>query len=325
MTKARVVRTGHGVGVDADAVQDQTRDRSLPFTRADFAASGQPITALRGDGYVRIMRSVWSRVDAVDADTRIRGALLLHPAGAIASHYSAARVHRLPVPEHFFEHVTVFRAKDRRYRPELKSHVTTRPRHVQQVRGIPVLDPVSTFIQLAGSLSLVDLVVLGDAIVRRFNIAPKRLLRLCRRSSDYYAGRAAAAAEYVRRGVDSPMETRVRMLIVLAGLPEPSTNVRLVNDDGSWRRRFDLCYPGIKLIVEYDGRQHAEDRSQWRRDLQRREEFDDEGYRILVVTAEGIYTEPQRTLERVRRQLVLRGWQRVPAIDDGWKEHFLPA
>jgi hypothetical protein len=268
------------------------------------------------------MRSVWARADGVDADTRIRAALLVHPEGAIASHYSAARIHRLPVPDHFFEHVTVFRAQDRRYRPELKSHVTIRPRHVQEVRGIPVLDPVSTFIQLAGSLSLVDLVVLGDAIVRRFNMAPKRLLRLCRRSGDYYAGRAAVAAGYVRRGVDSPMESRLRMLIVLAGLPEPSTNVRLVNEDGSWHRRFDLCYPGIKLIVEYDGRQHADDRAQWKRDLDRREEFDDEGYRILVVTAEGIYAQPQRTLERVRRQLILRGWPNVPTLDDAWKDHF---
>ena len=185
-----------------------------------------------------------------------------------------------------------------------------------------VTDPITTFLELAGSLSLVDLVVLGDAIVKKYRIPPKRLLRAARRSTDYYAAAAARAASYVRKGVDSPMETRLRMLIVLSGLPEPLTNVRLINDDGTWRRRFDLCYPGIKLIVEYDGRQHADDPAQWRRDLERREEFDDEGYRIIVVTSEGIFVEPDRTLQRIRRQLVLRGWDDVPQLTEVWKEHF---
>ena len=98
--------------------------------------------------------------------------------------------------------------------------------------------------------------------------------------------------------------------------------LRLVNDDGSWRRRFDLCYPRIKLIVDYDGRQHAEDSAQWRRDLERREEFDDEGYRIIVVTSEGFFVRPDQTLQRIRRQLVLRGWGEVPPLTEAWKEHF---
>jgi very-short-patch-repair endonuclease len=76
------------------------------------------------------------------------------------------------------------------------------------------------------------------------------------------------------------------------------------------------------LIVEYDGRQHADDRQQWEGDIERREEFDDEGYRILVVTSKGIFVEPERTLHRIRRQLILRGWGDVPPIQPRWKEHF---
>jgi very-short-patch-repair endonuclease len=33
---------------------------------------------------------------------------------------------------------------------------------------------------------------------------------------------------------------------------------------------FDPSYPGLKLIIECDGRQHAENTGQWRRDLSRR-------------------------------------------------------
>jgi hypothetical protein len=293
-----------------------------PFLHAEFLAAGYGREQLNSKRFRRVMRSVHVLAAAWDEDTRIRGALKLHDTGAFASHFSAARILRLPVPENPFEHVTVTDPKARRYRPEIKPHVTKRYRGVIRVRGMPVTDPITTFLQMAGVLSLVDLVVLGDAIVRIFKIPPKRLVQAARNSKDYYAAAALRGALLVRKGVDSPMETRLRMLIVLAGLPEPVVNMRLVNEDGTWRRRFDLCYPGIKLVIEYDGRHHADDSKQWMSDLDRREELDDDGYRILVVTADGIYRRPERTLHRVRRQLVLRGWGQVPTLDPAWRNHF---
>lgn len=293
-----------------------------PFTRAEFLAAGNSIDALRSGRMRRVVRGVYIEADAWDDDTRIRGALRLHPEGAFASHFSAARILRLVVPNNPFEHVTVKNPHDRRYRPEIKPHVTKRRRGVIMVRGMLVTDPITTFLQMAGQLSLVDLVVLGDDIVRRYKIPPKRLVQAARKSTDYYAAAALRGARLVRKGVDSPMETRLRMLIVLAGLPEPVVNLRLVHEDGTWRRRFDLCYPKIKLVIEYDGRHHAEDRDQWHADLERREELDDEGYRILVVTSKGVYQAPERTLQRIRRQLVLLGWGDVPPIGSAWRDHF---
>ena len=293
-----------------------------PFTRREFSDRGYDPRVLRRRIYRTVLKGVWVHVDCIDDVTRIRAALLVHPEGAIASHFSAARLYRLPVPEHPFEHVTVFRAEDRRRHDGVKSHVTKRLRRVRQVRGIPVLDPVSTFIQLAGHLSLVDMVVLGDALVRQFGITPAKLRRLCLRSGDYYARRAAEAADYVRAGVDSPMESILRMLLVLAGLPEPRVNVQLFDESGALKRRFDLYFPDARVIVEYDGRQHARDTAQWRRDLERREELDEDGYRIVVVTAEGIYQDPARTLARVRSTLEARGMTDLAQVQDGWRDHF---
>lgn len=304
-----------------DESQSSPLDPGLPFTTEQFRRSGRHLGELRRRTYTSVLRNVWVRTEAQDDLTLIRAALLLHPEGAFASHLSAAKVLDLPVPEHRFAHVTVDEPQDRRYRAEIKPHVTGRPRKVITVRGVRCTDPIATFIDCAGWLSLVDLVVLGDAIVRKFRISPAKLLAACRRSTDYYAGLARRAAEYVRKGVDSPMETRLRMLIVLAGLPEPKVNVVVTDERGRVVRRYDLCWPSVKLIVEYDGRQHAETK-QWKRDLDRREEIDDDGFRILVVTGEGIYVEPHRTLQRVRRQLVLRGWPHVPSLDDSWRRHF---
>lgn len=119
------------------------------------------------------------------------------------------------------------------------------------------------------------------------------------------------------------METRLRMLIVLAGLPEPEVNHRLRDARGRVLARLDLSYPHLKLIVEYDGRQHLDDPAQVKRDRVRREYFDDEEWRILVVTSEGIYREPEHTLLRVRRQLVARGCPGVPRQPaEAWRPHF---
>lgn len=70
--------------------------------------------------------------------------------------------------------------------------------------------------------------------------------------------------------------------MVFAGLPEPAVNRKLLGVDGEVRRRFDLSYPSVKVIVEYDGRQHVERVQQGESDLDRREEFDDDGWRILT-------------------------------------------
>lgn len=298
-------------------------DLDRPFTQADLTRHGLDPGLVRRTDVRRIFRGVWMHRDAIDADTRIRATVALHPeGGSIASHFSAGRLYALPLPDHRFEHVTVFRARDRRYRPEIKSHVTRRPRSITWVRGVPTTDPLTTFIQLAGMLGLVDLAVIGDHLVRTGLLSRSALVRGCSASKDHHARAASRAASYVREGVDSPMETRVRMLIVLAGLPEPTVNHVVRHADGTWRRRFDLWYPDARLIVEYDGRQHAEDAGQWLGDLDRREELDDEDLRILVVTARGVFVEPARTLERVRRNLIARGHGPVPPLNETWKQYF---
>ena len=118
------------------------------------------------------------------------------------------------------------------------------------------------------------------------------------------------------------METRIRLLIVLAGLPEPQVNFIVRVAGGKWRWRFDLCYPEYKLIIEYDGRQHAYDSEQWSHDLERREWLDQDGWRIVVVTSEGIYGDPLRTLHRVRRALEEQGARVRKSFNQEWMRHF---
>jgi hypothetical protein len=111
--------------------------------------------------------------------------------------------------------------------------------------------------------------------------------------------------------------------MVLGGLPEPQVNYILRELNGDWSQRLDLCYPELKLIVEYDGRHHTEVRANWLKDIKRREALEREGWRLVVVTAEGLYDDPLDTLHRVRLALSERGWhQRSRRIPAEWHRLF---
>lgn len=296
-------------------------DTSRPFSRQQALAAGISLSRLHSRAYVRIFNGVYVGAGIlITTAVRVRAALVPFAGPAFASHSSAARVLGLPIPTLPDEHVTVSQKKDRRGRPGIVCHVRPSAAFVT-VDGIRVSAPEQAFVELASLLPLVDLVVVGDHAVRRGLTTLDKLRSFCERSTLPGAAHARAAVAFVRERVDSPMETRLRMLIVLAGLPEPVVNMTV--EDGAGTRRYDLCWPGCRLIVEYDGRQHAESSEQWGSDLDRREAIDDTGWRILVVTAPGIYRHPERTVENIARVLRERGQLGVPArLHGDWRPHF---
>jgi very-short-patch-repair endonuclease len=306
------------------ATPEPTLDARRPFTRDDAVRAGIDPKILRTSRFRRIFRGVYISGDVPDSvQVRAEAAFVIHPPEAFVSHTTAAQLWGLPVPTDPLVHVTVADPRWRRYRPGIRNHVRTGPASVRTLRGIRVSRPFQMFVELASILSLVDLVVVGDALVKLFDCPAERLVEHCRESEDQHATAALRAARYVREEVDSPMETRLRMLIVLAGLPEPDVNHKIRDEDGRVLRRFDLSYPALRLIVEYDGRQHIEREANWDSDLDRREELDQGEWRILVVTAKGIYREPERTLVRVQRALKERGCRALPRrLSEDWRPHF---
>lgn len=225
------------------------------------------------------------------------------------------------VPHTSFTHVSVQDEKDRRWSKGIKPHVAPAGEHARLHKGVRVSKPVRLMIELAAVLDFVDLVVAGDSMLRVFGIKAESLRAALSTRDDYWSGAARHAAEYIRNEVDSPMETRLRMLIVLADLPEPVVNFKIRDENGDVIVRFDLCYPAERLVVEYDGRQHVEILAQWEADNERREYLDEGEWRTLKVRSGGIYVDPGRTVERVWRALRSRG-RALPPPGDGWKKHF---
>lgn len=299
-------------------------DPFQPFSRKEALAAGLTDRQLRGDGYTQLLGGIYVATSAPDLTRlRVSAAIKVHPAGAVATHFSAARLLGVPVPAHPLEHVTVARAEDRRQRHGLRCHVAALEKaDVTLIEGLRVSDPHRMFVELASGLGLVDLAVVGDWLVRRKLVTPASLLEYSTRSHARHARAARRAATYVRCRVDSPMETRLRMLIVLAGLPEPEVNLTIKDVHGVVSMRLDLSYPRVKLAVEYDGRQHVEVIDQWERDVERRDELDDGSWRLLVVTSKGIYREPEKTVARIYRALRARGYRPLRPPSQGWRPHF---
>jgi hypothetical protein len=191
----------------------------------------------------------------------------------------------VPIPALPEEHVTVLRKAERRSRPGIRCHYAPAA-EVYRTSNLRVSGPTQLFVELATQLPLVDLVVVGDRLVRDGRVTLRELGTFCQQAKGPGATHAREAAAYVREGVDSPMETRLRLLLVLAGLPEPQVN-RYVGESGVAWRKYDLCWPEAKLIAEYDGRHHIEREEQWEADLARREGIDDDGWRTRWALHDG--------------------------------------
>lgn len=301
---------------------NQALDMLRPFTRADAVAAGVDRRILRTSRFRRIFRGVYVGAEVkLTPEVMALAALAMHPPNAFVSHQTAAALRGLPVQACDRAHVTVMKQEQRVQRYGVACHVACSETEVVEVKGIRVSGALDLFIELAGVLGLIDLVIVGDAMVRLKLFTVRELQKFCAATKRWHSRRARRGAAYVRAGVDSPMETRLRMLLVLAGLPEPKVNHKIVDANGWVVRRLDLSYPAIRLIVEYNGRQHADDPEQYSADIERREEFDEEEWRLIVVVSDGIFMDPERTITRVARALRKRG-VRVGPLSEEWRAHF---
>jgi very-short-patch-repair endonuclease len=124
------------------------------------------------------------------------------------------------------------------------------------------------------------------------------------RSGRRGAVRLSAAICHVRVGAESPQESRLRLLLIERGLPEPVINHEVRTVTGTFLARVDLAYPERRLAIEYEGDIHRLDLRVFRKDIARRERVEDHGWRMLRVTADDLQPAAQsRLIARVSRAL----------------------
>ena len=297
-------------------------DPTQPFTHAEARAAGVSDRGLRGPAYRKIFPNVYVAAGIPDTlVVRCRAAQRILPADAVFSHQTAARLWGGAVPDDPNVHVAFTRAvscavpgiKVHRFTYEFATHAR---RH-----GLPATTPEQTLRHLSRPLDLVELVACADQLVRRGATTPLDLVVAAENLLGQGGGLAREAGLLCRDNVDSSSETRMRLLMVLAGLPEPVVNHPLRRPDGSVEYRLDLSFPDHLLAIEYDGRWHDTPEQQLR-DHARREELRRRGWRFVVLHAEDLFESPEATLDKLRAELAQRGIP-VPAVfDDSWRRHF---
>ena len=108
---------------------------------------------------------------------------------------------------------------------------------------------------------------------------------------------------------ESPMETRLRLLLIANGLPRPAVQECLYDETGLLIARTDLYYPDDHLAIEYDGATH---RTSLAADNRRQNRLLEAGYRLLRFTASDVLTSPASVVGQVERALaqpsVARRW-----------------
>jgi hypothetical protein len=179
------------------------------------------------------------------------------------------------------------------------------------IRGVRVLGPDRSFVDSATLLGVRSLVRAGDALVRQGATTIDGLLRYVADCHLDGVVRARIAAQLVRERVDSFRETDLRLLLVLAGLPEPAVNVDVADDDGRWLARGDLVLDELRIIVEHDGWHHERDAEQRQKDHFRRERIEAAGWTLIVVT-QADFSHPISIVARVHEALVRRGYRGSP-------------
>ena len=231
---------------------------------------------------------------------RLRRALHRLPEGAAFSGRTAAWLHGLDLAPDTAIEVTVPTA----------SKVTRRAgfrvrRSVQfersVARGLPVTSRVQTVVDLARSLLFVEAVAVLDAALRR-RLVTRAVLVEWADTNPRRRGVAQLrqALELAEPAAESPMETRLRLLLELAGLPKPWVQPILRDELGTFIARPDLYYPLHRLVIEYDGSTH---RDRLVSDNRRQNRLYVAGYRVLRFTAGDVIGNPSGVVDLVQRAL----------------------
>jgi hypothetical protein len=92
--------------------------------------------------------------------------------------------------------------------------------------------------------------------------------------------------DLVDPGAESPQETRVRLLLVRAGLPRPETQLPVYDEFGQLVAELDMGWRDVMVGVDYEGKHHWKTPRQIRRDIRRHEAVTELRWIDVRVTAE---------------------------------------
>jgi hypothetical protein len=285
-------RTPHVTGDVATLAAMTDSADALVFTVSASGAPGVSRKRSRGPSFSRPSRGVRVSVGA-DADLLARADLVGCRSDAVLCDVAAARLWGLPLPPwiEFGRRDTSVAVAPGTAEPRRTGVHGRRLRlpafHVTEVEGVRVTVPARTWMDCAALIPFDHLVAMGDAILHRGLCDAGALQHL---SQWGYRRRGIVAVRGALRlldaGAESPGESLARVMLLEGGVPRPVCNLD-VFAGSRWLARVDMAWPTQRVIVEYDGRVHLEER-QRRRDAERLNALQSAGWRVIVLTADDL-------------------------------------
>lgn len=286
------------------------------FSFAEAREQGVTPGRLRGRDLARPFRGVRAVMPPTTHLDLCRAYAALMRASEYFSHATAARAHGIPLPWRLEAeplHVTAVLPDGRPRGRGVHGHaVAPELARFVIVGGLRVSHPVEAWCELATTLTLRELIAIGDALVRRQH--PLATMTELADAVLRWRGRRGCVAltealTFVRPRTDSWEETMLRLDLIDAGLPEPEVNAEIRDRDGRFVALGDLAFREYRVLAEYDGQQHRTDDRQYQRDVERLDDLARLGWRTVRFTR--LHRGPARTerIGRVRSALHARGWQ----------------
>jgi very-short-patch-repair endonuclease len=243
---------------------------------------------LRGKRYLRLFPDTYitaSDDGPPDLTLRSHAAYRYVEGNGVLSGYSAAEILGASCgPWDAPAEVTVPH-RGQRSRPGLVVHRTSLyPGEITEVKGLKLTSPLRTAYDLARRGDLVERVVAVDRLANVHRFDPNLLLNF---SARFRGARGNELVPLVLAHADrragSPMETRLRMLIVEAGLPRPQVQWVVQDEHSRTAVWLDLAWPERMIGIEYEGESHTAP-DQVLRDVGRHTGLVDKGWRIYRYT-----------------------------------------
>lgn len=273
-----------------------------PFTAAEARCRGVTREQLRGAGYRRLGAGLYRWVGLEESPHLLLSAVARRlPAGAAFSGWTALWLHGLQVEPCDPIEVTIPELIGRHCAGASVRRGALAAEEIVLRRGLPATSALRAVVDLGGRDPLTEGVVAADMVLHSRRITHAEL-----RTYVAEHPRAKGIAR-LRRVVDlaepkaeSPMESRLRMLLVLAGLPRPEVQGPIHDVQGHPLGRPDLLYRVQRLAIEYDGGTH---RDRLVDDNRRQNGLIGAGLRLLRFTAVDVYDTPDAVVMQVRRGL----------------------
>ena len=249
--------------------------------------------------------------------------------GAWISHGTAARLHGLILPPWLSDSNELHLSKPRNLpetrRKGIAGHtLTTFPDEVEAVEDVRTSTRARTWLDLARTMPLNDLVCMGDQLIRiprpklEDREAPYATLDSLRTMVQRHRNlqgivRARQALGLMRVGADSGPETLMRLAMLDAGLPEPELQIVLWDRFGA--PSADAGYRARRIALQYDGAHHL-DEVQRHKDRRRDNAFAAAGWTVLVFTQDDYVDGFGRAVLRIKD--ALRSAWTDPSVTSGF-------